>query len=262
MLSGLLGTVTDVLLVADVHGASAALAQVASSDEQLLVLGDLINFIDYRTNEGIVAEVCGTDFVAEMVMLRTAGRSEEARTLWRSFSEGREGELRIEYDTRIAAAYEEVCGVLEGSDAIVTFGNVDHPETLQSHLPPGCRFVDSEVVEVEGVRVGVVGGGLPSPLGVPGEVADGAMAQRLAELEPVDVLCTHVAPAVDPLQTDVISGQGKGSMPVLDYLLENQPAFHYFGDIHQPQASHWMVGDTVSRNVGYFRATGRAIRHG
>ena len=81
-------------LVADVHGATAALARVARLGGPLLVLGDLINFIDYRTNDGIVTEVSGKEFTTEMVRLRTAGRFSEAGALWRSFSEGREAELR------------------------------------------------------------------------------------------------------------------------------------------------------------------------
>jgi len=250
-----------VLLVADVHGAADALAQVVAQTESLLVLGDLINFIDYRTNEGIVADVCGSEFVSEMVALRTAGLSGEARTLWHSFSQGREAELRDRYDALIEVAYDDVCSVLAGSGAFVTYGNVDHPDKLRSHLPPDCRFIEAEVVEVDGLAVGVVGGGLPSPLGVPGEVGDDEMAQRLSGIGPVDILCTHVAPAIDPLQMDVISGQPKGSLPLLEHLQQTQPRFHYFGDIHQPQAAQWMIGDTLSRNVGYFRATGRAVRH-
>jgi Icc-related predicted phosphoesterase len=78
----------------------------------------------------------------------------------------------------------------------------------------------------------------------------------------VDILCTHVAPAVSALARDVVGGKEKGSQAVLDYLVDAQPQFHYFGDIHQPQASSWRVGDTRCRNVGYFRATGRAVSHG
>jgi len=34
---------------------------------------------------------------------------------------------------------------------------------------------------------------------------------------------------------------------------------HFFGDVHQPQASTWRIGSTRCRNVGYFRATERAL---
>jgi Icc-related predicted phosphoesterase len=53
----------------------------------------------------------------------------------------------------------------------------------------------------------------------------------------------------------------KGSPAVLAYLELHQPAFHYFGDVHQPQATIWRHGQTICRNVGYFRATGRGVRH-
>lgn len=248
------------LLVADVHGAADALAKVAGAGEPLLILGDLINYIDYRTNEGIVASVGGAEFTAEVVRLRTAGQFTEAGRLWRDYSVGREDELRAEFDRRVHAAYHEVCAALEGADAYVTYGNVDRPSVLEDHLPAGSRFVDAGVFEIEGFRVGFAGGGVMT-IGTPGEVADDAMEAKLATLGPVDILCTHVPPAVTPLASDVIGGRQKGSQPILDYVLEYEPAFHYFGDIHQPQASQWMVGKTLCRNVGYFRATGRATRH-
>ena len=50
------------LIVSDVHGAFAELARVGSSQQPLLVLGDLINYVDYRTGEGIAADVYGRQF--------------------------------------------------------------------------------------------------------------------------------------------------------------------------------------------------------
>jgi len=248
------------LLVADVHGAAAALRKVATAGEPLLVLGDLINFIDYRSNDGILAEVAGRNVVGELVRLRTAGDFAGAASVWRGFATGRELELRQAFDDQVTKAYEEVCEALEGSDAYVIHGNVDRPDLLARMLPEGCRFVDGEVVEIEGLRIGFAGGGAPS-LGTPGEISETDMAQKLATLGPVDVLCTHVPPAVTPLAKDVIGGRQKSFNAILDYLLRHQPAYHYFGDIHQPQAVSWRVGATACRNVGYFRATGRAVRH-
>jgi Icc-related predicted phosphoesterase len=46
---------------------------------------------------------------------------------------------------------------------------------------------------------------------------------------------------------------------LLDFIREHRPRLHLFGDVHQPQASTWRIGPTRCRNVGYFRATGRAI---
>ena len=119
-----------------------------------------------------------------------------------------------------------------------------------------------EVVEIEGYSVGFAGGGVPTPANARGEVPHEVMAGKLEALGEVDILCTHVAPSVGPLHRDVITGVlERSSSVVLDYLLAYQPRYHYFGDIHQPQAYSWRVGKTVCRNVGYFRATARAVRH-
>ena len=37
---------------------------------------------------------------------------------------------------------------------------------------------------------------------------------------------------------------------------------HILGDIHQPRATTWRLGSTICINAGYFRATGRPVRHG
>lgn len=248
------------LLVSDVHGAFGALSRVAASGEPLLILGDLLNFVDYRTMEGMLTAVAGRDFVVELTDLRDRGEHDAARALWRGFTAGREAEVRKQYDDLIAADYERTRASLEGSESYVIYGNVDRPDQLRDCLPPGCRFVDGEVVEIEGIRVGFAGGGVAS-IGVPGEIGEDALAAKLEGLGRVDMLCTHVAPAVLPLSRDVVGGRLKQSAAVLGYLLEYRPRWHYFGDIHQPQATSWRVGATRCTNVGYFRATHRPVRH-
>jgi Icc-related predicted phosphoesterase len=249
------------LLVSDVHGANDALAEVARAGEPLLVLGDLLNFIDYRTYDGMLADVAGKEFVARLVHLRANGDRDGARRVWHEFAAGREQWVRDEYQRRTEEAYAEVHAALDGAEAYVIHGNVDRPDMLRASLPPTARWVDGEVVEIEGLRVGFAGGGMPN-LGVPGEVSDEEMRTKLAGLGPVDVLCTHVPPAIPQLSNDVIGGRAKESETILEYIRDTRPAFHYFGDVHQPQATEWRVGETRCRNVGYFRATGRPIRHG
>jgi Icc-related predicted phosphoesterase len=126
-------------------------------------------------------------------------------------------------------------------------------------LPTTARFVDAEVLEIEGWKVGVVGGGVPR-LGTEGEVSAGVMAEKLKTLGPIDVLCTHVPAAIEPLARDVIGRGFKGSQEILEFVDRNEPQFHFFGDIHQPRAVSWRRGATLCRNVGYFRATGRPFR--
>ncbi len=248
------------ILVADVHGAFEDLARVAASGETLLVLGDLLNIVDHRTHEGMLADVIGRDMVARLADMRSRGDRQGARAAWATTTAGREDEIRDRMDALVEGAYEEMGLALRGADAYVTFGNVDRPNRLAAHLPPGCHFVDGEVVEIEGLTVGFAGGGAPG-LGIPGEVSEDDMRDKLDGLGEVDVLCTHIAPAVRALSGDVIGGRPKESKVILEYLLQHRPRWHYFGDIHQPQAVRWRVGDTECRNVGYFRATRRAVRH-
>jgi Icc-related predicted phosphoesterase len=249
------------LIVADVHGANDALARVARRGEPLLVLGDLLNLVDYRDGSGLLCDLLGRDLVLEVLELRRRGGYGAANEKWREFVAGKEVETMARYDALVAAAYAEVAAALAGAEAYVTYGNADRPGVLRRSLPPGVRFVDGDVVEVEGLRVGIVGGGAMR-LGVPGETPDEDLAGKLSGLGPVDVLCTHVPPAVPPLSFDVIGGKSKASPAVLDYLRQHRPRWHYFGDVHQPQATCWRVGETLCRNVGFFRMTGRPVRHG
>lgn len=250
------------ILIADVHGAVDRLrALVVSTAEPLLILGDLINFIDYRTMDGILAEMVGHEWVAELVQLRTEKRFDEARSRWATVRDGRESELSRRSAELIEEAYRQIGAALARAEAIITYGNVDRVEVLVRHLPSGTEFVSHGTREIEGWRVGIVGGGVRSGLNVPGELDEDDLADRLNDLGPVDILCTHVPPAVAALQTDVVGETVKGSPSVLAYIQTHQPRFHYFGDIHQPQATDWRVGETRCRNVGYFRATGRGRWH-
>lgn len=249
------------LLVADVHGAFGPLASAVSSGEPVAILGDLVNLIDYRTSSGILADIVGREVVAAMVALRTVD-PEASRRAWREA----EAELGLDLPTAIAdhvaASYREMAATLTGiaMDVEVIHGNVDHPELLRDHLPRGMRWAHGSTRMVDGERFGFAGGGVPR-IGTPGEVDDDEMARTLERLGPVDVLCTHVPPALDMLAHDVIGGPGKGSEPVRDYLERYRPRRHYYGDVHQPRAVSMRVGSTECVNVGYFRATHRPVRH-
>ncbi len=250
------------ILVSDIHGAFSALARVAAAGETLLVLGDLINFVDYRTTDGIMAEIFGSEFVAQVAAARGRGDLDTNRRLWVRHAAGREDEVRAKVAELVAEQYERCREALAPARGYVTYGNVDWPERLQAILPPGCRFVDGEAVEIEGITVGFVGGGAPTVIQARGEVNDDLMETKLQGIGEVEVLCSHLPPAVSPLHTDVVTGlPERASRPLLDYIRRVRPRYHYFGDVHQPQATTWRVGTTRCVNVGYFRATGRPVRH-
>ncbi|MCY3579056.1 MAG: metallophosphoesterase [Acidimicrobiia bacterium] len=251
------------LIVSDVHGAFAELARVGRSQQPLLVLGDLINYVDYRTGEGIAADVYGRQFAQEFTRNRRRGDWSANRQLWRQVQQGREREMAERIRSEVRRQYQEARRALsrEGRTYLI-HGNVDWPREMGEALSDVVVKADGRVVEIEGYSVGFAGGGVPTPARAKGEEPHEVMAEKLAGLGEVDILCTHVAPSVGPLHRDVVTGQPeRSSQVVLEYLLTHRPRFHYFGDIHQPQATTWRVGKTLCRNVGYFRATARAVQH-
>ena len=248
------------LVLSDIHFALEPLRRVVASGETLLILGDLVNLTDYRTGEGAVAEVLGIDFARASASARGAGDYQQMRGLWLERVGDRVEEVRAAIGEAIDAQYSEISEALRGGHGYVIHGNVDRPRSLERALPPGYEYVHGQTREIEGLRFGFVGGGAATPLQAEGEVPDQTMEELLDRLGPVDVLCTHVAPALDPLQTDVVTGRAeRGSAPLLEFIRAHRPRLHLFGDVHQPQASTWRVGPTRCRNVGYFRATERAV---
>jgi len=175
------------LIVSDVHGAVEPLRRVAALGEPLLVLGDLINYIDYRSNEGIVADISGRHLVDEFVRIRALEGNDAATDFWQGEWAHRDEGLEDRYSDAIEAAYRDVCAALRESEAYVTYGNVDRPDVLAELLPEGVRFVDAEVVEIEGQRVGFAGGGLTS-IGTPGEVSEEDHLACLQALDAVESL--------------------------------------------------------------------------
>lgn len=250
-----------ILVISDVHFALDALRRVVGMGAPILILGDLVNLTDYRTGEGAVADVLGLDFARATAAARAAGDYQGMRDLWADSAEGRYDEVREKIGAAIDAQYQGVSNALEGGTGYVIHGNVDRPRSLRASLPGGFEYVHGQVVELEGLKFGFVGGGAPTPLQAEGEITDEEMTSLLEQIGSVDVLCTHVPAAVQSIRTDVITGRAeRGSTPILDYLLRAQPRLHLFGDVHQPQATTWRLGSTVCRNVGYFRATGRPLR--
>jgi Icc-related predicted phosphoesterase len=249
-------------VVSDIHGAAEDLRREASDADALLVCGDLINFIDYTTMEGPVAEVYGVDAVRQFVALRTAGRFDEAGEMLRAAISGREADAIARVAANVRAQYEQVFAAFP-EVTLLTHGNVDRPELFADLIRPRMRYLDGETAELDGLRIGFVGGGLPrgsSPRGA--ERTHEAFSAVVAKLPPVDVLCSHMPPAVDDLCFDLVAGRSEpGSQALLDYVEEHQPDYVYFGHVHQPRADRLRVGRTWLVNVGHFRGTRRMVEH-
>jgi len=249
------------IFISDVHDAPDALRRLVALGEEIVILGDLVNLTDYRTGQGAVARVLGMDFATRTSEARARGDYPEMRNLWREEAVRSGEDLRSRIGDELDDQYARVGDALAGGRGLVIHGNVDRPEKLQAALPDTFDYVHGQVVEREGLRLGFAGGGVVTPMGATGEISDDEMAEMLEGLGDVDVLCSHVPPAVAPLRTDVVTGRlERGSKPIAEYLSRRQPLLHLFGDVHQPQASTWRIGRTRCHNAGYFRATGRFLR--
>ena len=247
-----------VTAISDLHGAVEHIPVVARECDVLLVLGDLINVLDYRTMDGILVQVFGREPVAEAARLRYEGNYEEARRTFRQRIGDRPG-LREQFLALAKEEYERVFEALP-DHAIVTFGNVDIPELLLATLRDGIRFVDGESVALGSMTFGFVGGGVQTPLGIPGEVPDEEYDAKLQRVGPVDVICTHMPPRIPWYVYDVVAKKFEpGSAGLIAYVQEHQPKYALFGHVHQPLVNQGNIGLTEMVNVGHFQASGKGF---
>ncbi len=249
-------------VVSDVHGAAPELSRAAEGADVFVCLGDLILFLDYHDpTRGIFADLFGPEHAARYIALRTANRFDEARELsavaWAGLGvEGQEGRWSV-MQAMVRSQYEELFDAMP-RPALLTYGNVDLPDMWPDFLADDHRILDGETIDVGGLRWGFVGGGLPSPMRTPYEVSPELHAEKVAALGPVDVLFTHIPPAVPELTYDVEARRFEiGSEALRDYVLEHQPKYHLFGHIHQPLAARTRLGRTECINVGHFQGSGQ-----
>jgi len=81
---------------------------------------------------------------------------------------------------------------------------------------------------------------------------------KLEAVGEVDVLCTHIPPAVPELCYDVVARRFEyGSTAILDLVRRVQPRLVLFGHVHQPLVARTRIGRTECVNVGHFRGSGR-----
>jgi len=247
-------------VVSDVHGSADALALVGEGADMLICLGDLLLFLDYADHtQGIFAELYGAENAREYIDLRTARRFDEARQLTAGIaariSADRGADLRTLTERAIRKQYAALFGAL-AEPAYLTYGNVDVPRMWNGYMKPGHHVLDGDRVEVGGVTFGLVGAGLISPYRTPNEIPEAEFAAKLDAVGAVDVLCTHIPPAVPELLYDIEARRLEtGSVALLEVIRRTQPRYALFGHVHNPLVRRARIGHTECVNVGHFRAT-------
>jgi Icc-related predicted phosphoesterase len=264
-LTGLPGEVTPayrvgmrVHVVSDVHGRAGALGGAAAGADALFCLGDLLLFVDYADHgQGIFAELFGADAARRFIALRTARKFSEARELSAGLWATLDGDPRRHVEAAAARQYAELFAALP-EPAYLTYGNVDLPHLWHPHLRPGHQVLDGQRVELGGWTFGFVGGGLRSAYRTPNEISEEEFAAKVAAVGQVDVLCSHIPPAVPELLYDTVARRmERGSAALLAAARQSQPRYLLFGHVHQPLARRARIGRTECINVGHFRATGQ-----
>lgn len=251
-------------VVSDVHGNAEALARAGDGADALVVLGDLLDFVDYQDHsKGILGAVFGAEKVAVFAELRREPRSGAtvayARSLWASLdnaAEVVESAIRDQYDTLFGAMT---------APTYATPGNVDMPALWPEFAGAGIRVLDGESVDIGGLRFGFVGGALlpagatlrRSGVWTPYLRGPEDFDAGVEALGPVDVLCSHIPPAVPELSYDVVARRSEaGSAALLSAIHRHRPRWSVFGHVHQPLAARTRIGPTECVNVGHFKRTG------
>jgi Icc-related predicted phosphoesterase len=243
-------------VVSDVHGRSAALALAGGADA-FICLGDLLLFIDYADHgQGIFADLFGLEETRRFVALRLEKRFDEARDMSRRLWASLDGDPAGYVEKAASSQYAELFAAMP-EPAYLTYGNVDIPPLWHQHLRPGHQVLDGQRADLGGWTFGFVGGGLRSAYRTPYEIDDETFAAKVAATGEVDVLCSHIPPAVPQLLYDTVARRlEQGSAALLEHIQRTQPRYALFGHVHQPLARRVRIGRTECINVGHFRATG------
>jgi Icc-related predicted phosphoesterase len=244
-------------VVSDVHGRADALRRAGDGADALICLGDLLLFIDYADHsQGIFPDLFGAENARTLVDLRSAGRFDEARVLSAQLRARLDGDPRAHIEAAVARQYAELFAAMP-VPSYLTYGNVDLPRLWAAHSRPGQHILDGERIELDGWTFGFVGGGLRTAYRTPNELDDDVFEAKLAAVGDVDVLCTHIPPAVPDLLYDTVARRmERGSEAVLEVITRTQPRYVLFGHVHQPLQSRIRIGATECINVGHFRARG------
>lgn len=251
-------------VVSDVHGNVEALKRAGDGADALVVLGDLVDFVDYHDHSGgIFGRVFGADVVREFARLRSGGRPGEAsayaRERWNGLADAGatvEQAVREQYAALFAAL---------PAPTYATPGNVDLPALWPEFAGQGVHVLDGDAVEIGGLRFGFVGGAvLPAGVAPPPKTAVFRAYLRPPEefdaavsaLPPVDVLCSHVPPDLPELTYDAVARRVEiGSAGLVAKLLADRPRWALFGHVHQPLCPRLRFAGTECANVGHFQRT-------
>lgn len=251
-------------VVSDVHGNADALARAGDGADALVVLGDLLDFVDYFDySKGILGAVFGPEKVAVFAELRRGRQMANLAAYARSLWAGLENAADV-VEEAIRDQYSKLFGAMS-APTYATPGNVDVPALWPEYAGADVHVLDGQTADVGGLTFGFVGGALLAPGQVPRRTGVWMPYLRsredfeagVAALGPVDVLCSHIPPAVPELCYDVVARRSENtSTALLTAIHRYRPRWSLFGHVHQPLAPRVRINWTECVNVGHFKRTG------
>ena len=244
------------IFISDVHHGLDSLENLPSGNGPLVILGDLINWIDYRNGDGIAKDVFGEESVTKLVELRKKHDFTRRKELWNElFSKDREVK-QTKIEESIYRQYREVFDKIKNFEVFLIPGNVDCLKIVEETKTNNVTNFDGEILDYKGFKIGFAGGGVPTPINARGEIPEEEFKSKLENLGDIDIICSHAPPYVDELITDVITNKKEqGWISLKKFIQDKEPKFSIFGDVHQPKAYEWKIGLTKCINVGYFRSS-------
>jgi Icc-related predicted phosphoesterase len=254
--------IKTLVFAGDIHGEFETLSGLVSADEVLFIAGDLLNFMDFTDiTKGILYQAFTHEELAEGLKEYARGNLDRVREGIREISTP--GHQRYErVRPLIEGTYERLSHTLPRKTFII-FGNDDYPSILKTKLDGKAEVVESGVVKIGGLSIGLVSG-MPEghrTMGLAGEIPADTFRQRIFSLGPVDIIVTHIPPMIPELTYDVVAKrQEPASDALLDYINTYHPAYAFFGHVHNPSRQNMRIGRTHAANLGFFKKNGTVTR--
>ena len=206
-------------VVSDVHGATDALARAGDGADALLCLGDLVLFVDYddhsqrHLRRHVRRATTASSSSRCAPPAASTRRASTATALWRTV----EGDRRDILDEAVQPAVRRA--VRRDADARV-------PDLRQRRRPAAVGRATSARASTRSTArssrstasaSGSSAAGCGRPMRTPYEISDEEYAAKLDALGEVDVLCSHIPPAVPELTYDVVARRfERGSAALLE----------------------------------------------
>ena len=145
------------IFISDVHYQLDHLNSLPKNKGPIVILGDLINWIDYRDGQGIAMDVFGKDNVKKLVNLRKEHRFDERKSLWKELYQSDPDKISKKMQDAILKQYEDVFGVLKNYEVWFIPGNVDDVNIMNSYTNNSIKNVDGLIVEYNNKKIGFAG---------------------------------------------------------------------------------------------------------